>query len=82
MEPRNSTTPASVIAEARNLMAEEAARRRVRMDVDVEGNLPLVAFDRVQIQQVLINLIRNGMDAMDSAADDRVLGYARAERGM
>ena len=74
VEPRNSTALASVIAEARNLMAEEAARRRVRMDIDVESDLPLVAFDRVQIQQVLINLIRNGMDAMDSAADDRVLG--------
>src|SRR5690606_21534035 len=29
---------------------------------------------RVQVQQVLINLIRNGMDAMDSAVSDRVLG--------
>jgi signal transduction histidine kinase len=43
------------------------------MDVDVEDNLPLVAFDRVQLQQVLINLMRNGMDAMDSIADDRAL---------
>lgn len=70
---RISTTLHDVVAEARNLMAEEAARRRVRMDVDVEDNLPLVAFDRVQLQQVLINLIRNGMDAMDSAAGDRIL---------
>ena len=74
VEPRDATALHSVIAEARNLMAEEAARRRVRMDVDVESNLPLVALDRVQVQQVLINLIRNGMDAMDSVAGDRVLG--------
>ncbi len=47
-------------------MAEEAARRRVRMDTDIEGDLPLVALDRVQIQQVLVNLMRNGMEAMDS----------------
>jgi C4-dicarboxylate-specific signal transduction histidine kinase len=60
-------------------MAEEAARRRVSMDIDVESNLPLVAFDRVQIQQVLINLIRNGFDAMDSTPDDRVL-VLRARR--
>jgi PAS domain S-box-containing protein len=71
---RNSAALGSVIAEARNLMAEEAARLRVRMDVDVESNLPLVAFDRVQVQQVLINLIRNGIEAMDSTAGDRVLG--------
>jgi len=49
------------------------ARRRVRMDVDVESNLPLIVLDRVQIQQVLINLIRNGIDAMDFAAGDRAL---------
>jgi signal transduction histidine kinase len=55
-------------------MAEEAARRHVRMDVDVESGLPLVALDRVHIQQVLVNLIRNGMDAMDSLEGDRFLG--------
>ena len=74
VETRTSAALGSVIAEARDLMAEEAARRRVRMEIDVESNLPPVALDRVQIQQVLINLIRNGMDAMDSAAGDRVLG--------
>ncbi|WEX90564.1 MASE1 domain-containing protein [Sinorhizobium garamanticum] len=74
VETRTSTTLSSVIAEARDLMAEEAARRRVRMEVDVESNLPFVALDRVQIQQVLINLIRNGMDAMDSTVGDRVFG--------
>lgn len=78
-EPRNSTTLSSIVTEARDLMSEEASRRRVRMDIDIEGDLPLVAFDRVQIQQVLINLMRNGMDAMDIAAGDRVL-HVRAHR--
>jgi PAS domain S-box-containing protein len=73
VEPRNSTTLPGIIAEARNLMAEEAVRRQVRMEVDVEDNLPPVALDRVQIQQVLINLIRNGIEAMDSTAGDRVI---------
>jgi PAS domain S-box-containing protein len=74
VETRTSTTFASVIAEARNLMAEEAARRRVRMNVAIESHLPPVAVDRVQVQQVLVNLIRNGMEAMDSVAGERVLG--------
>jgi PAS domain S-box-containing protein len=73
-EARGFTTLGSVIAEARNLMAEEAVRRRIRVDVDVESDLPLVALDRVQIQQVLVNLIRNGMEAMDPVAGDKVLG--------
>jgi len=72
-EPRNSTSLSSVISEARNLMAEEATRRRVRVEIDVERDLPLVAFDRVQIQQVLINLIRNGIDATEDASCDRII---------
>lgn len=63
-----------VVGEARNLMADEAVRRRVRMDVKIQADLPLIAVDRVQIQQVLVNLMRNGMEAMDASDGDKVLG--------
>lgn len=79
METRISTTLAGVIAEAGSLMAEEAARRRVRMDIYVESNLPPVTLDVIQIQQVLINLIRNGMDAMDPTTGEKIL-EVRAHR--
>ncbi|MCP9231642.1 MASE1 domain-containing protein [Mesorhizobium sp. LMG 17147] len=72
-ETRTNGALSSVIAEARDLVTEEAMRRGVRISVDVESDIPLVALDRVQIQQVLVNLIRNGMEAMDSGADDGVI---------
>jgi PAS domain S-box-containing protein len=78
---RTNTALSSVIAEAHDLMAEEAARRRIRVDVAVESTLPLIALDRVQLQQVLVNLIRNGMDAMDTAAGARVLGVRVCRTG-
>ncbi|WP_454818964.1 PAS domain-containing protein [Labrys neptuniae] len=71
VEPRSNTTLSSVIAEAHSLIAEEALRRRVRIEFDVERDLPRVALDRVHIQQVLVNLIRNGMDAMEAITGDR-----------
>jgi PAS domain S-box-containing protein len=71
--PRSSGSLASVLAETRNLVAEEAARRGVRMEIDVERDLPLLRFDRVQLQQVFVNLIRNGMDAMDALTGDKTL---------
>jgi PAS domain S-box-containing protein len=74
LETRTSTTFGSVVSEVHGLIADEAARRRVRVDIEVESDLPLIAFDRVQIQQVLINLIRNGMDAMEETEKERVLG--------
>lgn len=74
-------TLSGVINEARNLMADEASRRRVRMDAKIDSDLPLIAIDRIQIQQVLINLIRNGMEAMDSMAGDRVIGICMRHMG-
>jgi PAS domain S-box-containing protein len=80
-ERRSTAALPSVLAEVRNLIAEETARRRVRVDVDLESGLPLVVFDRVQIQQVLINLIRNGIEAMDSVAGERALGMRVRQTG-
>jgi PAS domain S-box-containing protein len=72
-DQRNSTELAAVVRQARDLVSEEAGRRRIRTVVEVESGLQPAAFDRVQIQQVLINLMRNGMDAMASLQNDRVL---------
>lgn len=65
-----------LVAEARDLMADEASRYFVHMDIDAEPDLPSVAIDRVQIRQVLINLIRNGLEAMEFVPRDRVLKIA------
>ncbi|MBB3916841.1 hypothetical protein GGQ65_004150 [Rhizobium fabae] len=70
---RTQTTLSSIIAEVRGLMTDETWRRRVRIDVQVDGSLPFIAIDRIQIQQVLINLIRNGIDALDAETSDRVI---------
>ncbi|NUU44636.1 PAS domain-containing protein [Tardiphaga robiniae] len=72
-EKRNMSELRHVIAEVCDLIAEEAARRHTRIAIDVESEVPPVAIDRVQIQQVLTNLIRNGIDAMDAAAGDKVI---------
>jgi PAS domain S-box-containing protein len=73
MDSRIPMALGSLVNEARELMAEVALRRSVRMEFEVEKDLPPVAVDRVQLQQVLINLIRNGMEAMDALANGKVL---------
>jgi signal transduction histidine kinase len=72
-DKRNVSTLKNVIAEVCDLIVEEATRRETRIVIDVEPNLPLVAIDRVQIQQVLSNLIRNAIDAMDGIVGDKVV---------
>ena len=64
-----------VATEARDLMAEEAIRRRVQVNSRIDSNLPPVFFDPIQVQQVLVNLIRNALEAMDAVADGRVLQF-------
>jgi PAS domain S-box-containing protein len=61
-----------VVAEVAALVRVDAATRQVTVDLEVPGDLPPVEGDRVHLQQVLLNLILNGMDALNgAAAEDR-----------
>jgi two-component system sensor kinase FixL len=43
----------------------------VDIEVRIDEGLPAVLADRVQIEQVLVNLLRNAMDAMDAGKTER-----------
>jgi C4-dicarboxylate-specific signal transduction histidine kinase len=52
------------------LSKSEFQRDRVLWQLELADDLPLVRCDRVQFQQVILNLLRNAMDSM-RAVDDR-----------
>jgi signal transduction histidine kinase len=60
-----------VVKEVLSLIRSEAGKRRVNLEIDLQTGLPAILADRVQIQQVLMNLCINGLDAMESVADRR-----------
>jgi signal transduction histidine kinase len=51
------------------LSSGELRRNRVALQLDFAEDLPLVNGDRVQLQQVIMNLLRNAIDAMREVED-------------
>lgn len=71
--PRIPSAPGALMNEVRELLAEELTRREVRLEVQVADSVPPVSIDPVQIQQVLVNLVRNAMEAMAAVDVERRL---------
>ncbi len=61
----------ALINEVVELIATDAAVRRSVIKTELDVNLPLVRGDRIQLQQVLLNLISNSFDAMENSQDSR-----------
>ena len=57
-----------VVEEAIALAFAGAADSNVRVRTEFEPQLPTVLIDKIQVQQVLLNLIRNSIDAMQSVS--------------
>jgi len=51
-----------------SLVRSDAAARQVKLELTVAGHLPPVSGDLVHLQQVLLNLVVNGIDAVDEAS--------------
>lgn len=57
-----------LFAEVGSLLRGDAAARKVKLELAAPNDLPPALGDRIHLQQVLLNLILNGMDALNGAA--------------
>jgi two-component system sensor kinase FixL len=62
-----------LVEESLRLMRSDLLNRHVMVSADLAGALPAVSGDRNQLQQVLLNFVINGCDAMDGREADRRL---------
>jgi hypothetical protein len=81
-EPRLKPCPAQQIIEDAVGFAEiELRKRGIAIEVDVAPGLPPLLVDPLLIEQVLLNVIRNGADAMEQATDRRIVVQVRRAPG-
>src|ERR1700716_1210939 len=58
-----------VVGEAIALVQRELFSHGVTLQMELAPALPMILGDRVQLQQVIINLVMNGMEAMEAVTD-------------
>jgi PAS domain S-box-containing protein len=69
-----------VIGEVLGVLRSETARRRVLVETDLGLDLAPVTGDRVQLQQLILNLLLNGIEAMDGVIDHPKSLFIRSKR--
>ena len=70
-----------LVTEASALALVGAGDQALEVDVRMDPRADRVLVDRIQIQQVLLNLIRNAIEAMEEQTDPRLLIYSEKEAG-
>ena len=79
---RSSVDMGDLVGQMARLVAGDAVLRNVVTRLELAPDLPLVHGDRVQLQQVVLNLILNGLDAMrDGKPMNRTLVLRTARGG-
>jgi PAS domain S-box-containing protein len=72
-----------IVAEVVSLLRERAEREGVHLNIELPLDLPAIEGDKIQLQQVLMNLVANAMDALQGAAPLRRVDIrARRQQAM
>jgi two-component system sensor kinase FixL len=68
---REAVDCSRLLDDLRTLAETDARLHSVRLRIEAEDGLPPVSADPIQLQQVVLNLVRNAIDAMAEVPDER-----------
>lgn len=73
-QPARSTVYVNeLLDETVQLLSQDIQKQKIELKIEIEKNLAPIHADRVQLQQVLLNLMRNSIEAMESISTNRLL---------
>ena len=76
---RESVNVNEIIQDMIVLLQDAAKRNSISIHTELDLGLPMITADRVQLQQVLMNLMLNGIDAMKDTRGDLTVTSTRTE---
>jgi PAS domain S-box-containing protein len=80
-EPQSTEVLLNHLVEEVVLLSKaELEQRHIRIVLRLAENLPPIPGDPIQIEQVIMNLVRNGLEAMDDMPEDRRILEIRTAR--
>ena len=64
----------NIVRETASLMKHELTTSKTKIEFDFDKNVPFIFIDKIQVQQVILNLIQNAIEAMSGvrAKDKRI----------
>lgn len=73
------TRVADLFAQIADLLRPSLENTKIGIEVDCDPDLPPIPLDRTQFMQALLNLAKNGIEAMDPAVEGRLTLHARLD---
>lgn len=70
-KPQTPSSIRDIVHEVRDFTRAECLQNQIQLTVQIPDQLPLVRVDPIQVEQVLINLVRNSMDALLDVDESR-----------
>jgi hypothetical protein len=82
---KNEENVLDIVRESVRFVHEDPNKREVTIDWSIEVDLPPICVDRIQMQQVFLNLISNAIEAMEgslTSAEIKLRAFAAKDQGV